>query len=304
MRGLEVARRLVPFAACRARRCRRRGRSGAPRRSVTASPATRWCATAARLEQDRGRLAVEVLPHRGRRTVVHRVRVDRVAERERRAVVEEHAGLDRLVDGEPSRCPQRDDATSMRVGSEDRDREHDLRRVRATARRASRSPRRRSGGSARLAEQTAGLARRSLREGLDEQRIAAARRREVAGAVDGRAGFPLACELGGLERRERVEVHDRGARLGAQAGDAVGGPGARGSARVVASTRSGTCSSSRRKRRWRRRSTVAASAQSTSSTKSTVGVARTCSRTRPVSAKSWRVRSRWIASGVRLASGA
>ena len=76
-----------------------------------------------------------------------------------------------------------------------------------------------------------------------------------------------------------------------------------GSARDVASTRSGTCSSSSRNMRWRSRSMVATSAQSTSSTKTTVGVVRAYPSTRLVTASSVRVRSRSITSGASVVDG-
>ena len=110
----------------------------------------------------------------------------------------------------------------------------------------------------------------------------------------GRSGCS-ARELGGLEFAAGAAARRR---CGARSGGWPRPRGARvGSARDVASTRRGTCSSSRRKRRWRSRSTVAASAQSTSSTKTTLGVVRANSSTSSVRARSCRVRSRSIASG-------
>ena len=147
-RGLVVARRLVPFAACQ--RVVAGGAHGLERLGIgDRVTGDEVVGDRSRLAQDGGRFAVEVLPHRGRRTVVHGVRVDRVAEREQGAVVDEHAGLDRGVDRDRVGATQRHDSSSVRVGSQDRNREHDLRRVRWRARRASRSPRRRSGVSAR-----------------------------------------------------------------------------------------------------------------------------------------------------------
>ena len=128
-------------------------------------------------------------------------------------------------------------------------------------------------------------ARPSRAERFDQERVPSAGGGEVAGAVERRAGLALAQELGRLQGGERVEVHDRGARLGAEPGDALGGAGGRIGA-GVASTSSGTCSSSRRNRRWRSRSTVAVSAQSMSSTNTTVGEVRTCSSTRSASVRS------------------
>ena len=54
------------------------------------------------------------------------------------------------------------------------------------------------------------------RERLDQQRVPTTGDGEVAGAVERRIGLALAEELGRLQRGERVEVHDRGARLGAE----------------------------------------------------------------------------------------
>ncbi len=92
------------------------------------------------LVHDGGGARVLLAAGRRRRARVRGVRVDRVTERERGAVLDQHPRVDRLDDGGLARVAQREDGGAFGVGPEHRGGERDARRGLRQRRPASRPP--------------------------------------------------------------------------------------------------------------------------------------------------------------------